>query len=255
MTTHLPPPLISRCGARPLAALPFLANPNSGPDPDPGPGADAFALARGRVHEFCGPARRTLALLAARGAEGPVIWIAPGWQHESLHPEGVLPLIEPGRLLFVTPRRPEDLLWCFEEALRSGAAALVVGDLPEPPRLTPVRRLQLAAEAGGSGGHARPTGLILTPGDGGAQGAESRWSLAPRPAPATPDRGKPTATWQLERHRARAAPPAAWTLAARETADGRTALRPEPFAGDRESDGAPAPPPTAGAQPGPAPAD
>jgi len=169
----------------------------------------ALALAPARVHEFCGPARRTLALLAARAIPGPVLWIRPGWLPERLHPEGVLPFTEPGRLIFVTPRRPEDLLWCAEEALRAGAAPLVVAECPEPPRLTPVRRLSLAAEAGAEAAPGLrlppPLGLLLTPGDGGAQGAETRWRLCPR-HDATRTR------WRLSLLRARAAPPAEWDL-------------------------------------------
>lgn len=208
MTTQAPPlspPPLSRQPPRPRAGLPLVGD---------------LGLARGRVHEFCGPARRTLALIAARGCAGPVIWIAPGWQGLRLNPDGIRPLIQPGRLIFIAPQRAADLLWCLEEALRAGAAALVVGDLPEPPALVPVRRLHLAAETGAREGRVTPTGLILTPGDGGAQGAESRWHLAPRPDDA-PD----ATSWQLDLRRARNAPPAAWTLTAREGTDGRDAFR------------------------------
>jgi len=169
-------------------------------------------LDRGRVHEFCGPARRTLAVMAARGDQGgkagadggAVLWISPGWMPERLNPEGLLPFIAPGRLIFVLPRRPEDLLWVMEEALRSAAVPLVVADLPGPPGLTPVRRLHLAAEAGAAVGTA-PLGLILTPGDGGAQGVESRWHLAPAHAGVA-------SAWQLQRRRARMEPPRQWAL-------------------------------------------
>jgi protein ImuA len=193
MSTHDLARLISRQNRRPRAALPFLG---------------ALSLARARVHEFCGPARRTLALMAARGVEGPVLWLRPGWLPERLFPEGVVSFIEPGRLIFVTPRRPEDLLWCFEEGLRGGATALVVAELPEPPRLTPVRRLQLAAETGAAEGRVVPTGLMLTPGQGGAPGVESRWSIVP-------DHGMGRTRWRLDLLRARADPPQSWTLAAR----------------------------------------
>lgn len=187
-----PAGLVARGHQHPYPGLPFLG---------------ALALRRARVHEFCGPARRTLALMAARGTAGPVLWLRPGWLPERLFPDGVRPLIAPGRLIFVTPRRPEDLLWCFEQALRAGAAALVVAELPEPPRLTPVRRLNLAAEAGAETGPRVPTGLMLTPGEGGAPGVESRWHVAPC-------HDARTSGWHLDLRRARNAPPQCWQIAA-----------------------------------------
>ena len=172
------------------------------PGADPGSGAGAaIALRPGRVHEACGPARRTFALWLAGRGRGPVLWIAPSWMPERLHGEGMRPLADPARFLFVHPRHAPDLLWCAEEALRSGAVAMVVADLPGVPGLTPVRRLQLAAEASG----AAPLGLLLTPGDGGARGVESRWHMAPA------HEGR-RARWWLERRRDRTAPPCRWRL-------------------------------------------
>ncbi|KKK91907.1 hypothetical protein LCGC14_2708250 [marine sediment metagenome] len=37
--------------------------------------AEGLDLATGRVHEFCGGARRTLALMVAGAMAGPVFWI------------------------------------------------------------------------------------------------------------------------------------------------------------------------------------
>lgn len=166
--------------------------------------AEGIALTRGRVHEVCGPARWSFALWLAGQCSGPVIWIAPGWESAALNPDGMVDWADPGRFLFVQPRRAPDLLWCAEEVLRSGAVPLVVAELPQPPALTPVRRLHLAAEHGAHPG-AAPLGLLLTPGDGGAQGIESRWHMAPA-------HEAHAQRWHLERRRARTAPPKSWVL-------------------------------------------
>jgi protein ImuA len=158
-----------------------------------------FRLAGGRAHEICGAARRRLALWLLAETQGPVIWVRPAWHPDRLHMAGVLAEIDPGRLIMVAPERAEDLLWVMEEGLRAGAVAAMVCDLPEPPGLTPVRRLHLAAETG------RGLGLILTPGDGGAPGVESRWRL--EPAHTLEGVG-----WHLSRLRARDAPPDAWRV-------------------------------------------
>lgn len=171
---------------------------------------DTIRLALARVHELCGTARRTLALRVAAAAGGPVLWIAPARGAAPLNPSGMAAMLAPRDVLFVVPERPVDLLWAMEEALRSGAAPVVVADLADPPAMTPVRRLHLAAEAGAETGHCRPLGLILTPGAGGAPGIETRWRLDPLHVP---DRDR----WRLERLRARMAPPQAWTIE-RETA-------------------------------------
>lgn len=167
--------------------------------------AGDLRLPLARVHEFCGPARRTLALIAARQMQGPVFWIASHWQGDSLLGDGVQGYIDPGRITFVRPKRAEDILWAAEECLRAGCVPLVVAELHAPPALTPVRRLHLAAEAGSKQGKQAPLGLLLTPGDGGAQGVETRWHLSPRHKPGQTG-------WMLQRRRARMAPPAAWAL-------------------------------------------
>lgn len=180
----------------------------------PLPGGLGLALARGRIHEVCGPARTALAALILAQSQGPAIWVSPGWLPERLYPPGLAEFADPGRLIFARARRPEDLLWAMEEALRSGAAPLVLADLPSPPALTPVRRLHLAAEAGaeaaGHRGRLMPLGLILTPGEGGAQGVESRWQFDPAPSGSTLLEARNA--WVLRRLRARMAPPAAWRL-------------------------------------------
>lgn len=169
-----------------------------------------FALEPGRAHELCGPARRRLALAVAGAIAGPVIWVRPAWSHLRVNPDGMIRLLDPGRLIFVEAAREADLLWSMEEVLRSGAVALVVADLPVPPGLTPVRRLHLAAERGVEAGGA-PLGLLLTPGEGGAAGAESRWSLTPR------HQAGEVEAWRLARLRARRKPPAGFDVRMGET--------------------------------------
>lgn len=189
----VPSPLLSR---RPHRAGPVL---------DLGAGA---GLSLARLHECCGAARRSFALLlAARLAEtgdrGPVWWISPAWEPDQLHAEGVARFFCPERLLFVRPKRAEDVLWTLEEILRSGTAALAVADLPGLPGLTAVRRLHLAAETGANTGGTAPLGLLLTPGPGGAQGVESRWRFESDHLPRQEG-------WRLERLRARMDPPRSW---------------------------------------------
>ena len=167
-------------------------------------------LARARAHEFCGPARRTLALFLARQMNGPIYWIQSAWEGDRLHGPGIAPYVDPTRITFVRPKRFEDLLWSTEEVLRAGCIPLVVTELPDPPPLTPVRRLHLAAETGAKIG-TTPLSILLTPGDGGAQGVESRWHL-------TPTHRVDEMRWLLTRRRARMAPPAGFEV----TWDGRS---------------------------------
>ena len=158
-----------------------------------------------RVHEACGPNRRSLAMMIAQKMEGPIFWVTPEWNTDHLHADGMISFINPGRMTFITPKRTEDILWIVEEVLRSGAVPLVIADLSGLPALTPVRRLHLAAETGLTEGTSPPLGLLLTPGDGGAPGVESRWHLAARHQ-GTDD------IWQLNRIRSRSAPPSSWRL-------------------------------------------
>ncbi|MBA3909891.1 MAG: hypothetical protein C0524_08365 [Rhodobacter sp.] len=178
------------------------------------PMAGDLALRRGRVHEFCGPARVMLAALVMGKARGPVVWVRPGWATDRLNAAGLQPLADPARLILAQASRDDGLLWAMEEALRSGAAPLVVAELLAPPGLTPIRRLHLAAEAGAEAarrdGAPAPLGLILLPGTGGAQGVESRWHLAPAPSRSLFWPGEES--WTLTRLRARLAPPACWGL-------------------------------------------
>ena len=150
--------------------LPIHHDPN-GPRPHPvQPLPGGLGLIRARVHEVCGPSRTTFAALILGESQGTVIWVSPAWMIERIFPAGLESFADRGRIIFARARRPEDLLWSVEEALRSGAAPLVLADLPHPPGLTPIRRLHLAAEAGAEAARHRgrlpPLGLLPTPGQG-----------------------------------------------------------------------------------------
>jgi protein ImuA len=182
-----------------MVSLPPALAGSAAPTPAVVALAGEAGVARGRVHELCGRGRRVLAAMLAGRLEGPVLWAVAAWDRDALHPPGLAALLDPGRVIVAACPRAADLLWTAEEGLRSGALAAVVADLAGPPPLTPVRRLQLAAEAGGG----RVTGFLLTPGTGGAAGVESRWRMEPEAG----------GGWRLDRMRARMAPPAAWRLA------------------------------------------
>ncbi|RFP87333.1 hypothetical protein DZK27_11805 [Rhodobacteraceae bacterium 63075] len=181
--------------APPLTRGPLKARPAVELTPD-------ISLALARVHEACGAARHVFALWLAAQMDGPVFWIKPAWAQAGLNPAGVAEFIEPSRLTLIAAPREEDVLWCMEEALAASCVPLVVAEPLRLPALTPVRRLHLAA--GRRAG--RPTGLLLTPGEGGAQGVESRWHMQPA---ASEDE---TPRWTLTRTRARTAPEKSWDL-------------------------------------------
>ncbi len=170
-------------------------------------GAD-LRLLRGRAHEVQGGARRTFAALVAARLSGPVLWIRSTRASERLMGDGLAAFFEPARLIIAEARGQTDALWAAEEGLRAGVAPLVVAELAAPPTLTPVRRLHLAAEAGGEVAAAPPLALLILPEAGGAPGVESRWRLDPAPGWARDGRPR----WRLARLRARPEPPAAWEM-------------------------------------------
>ncbi|MCP5036324.1 MAG: hypothetical protein GY945_01855 [Rhodobacteraceae bacterium] len=163
-----------------------------------------LTLARARLHEVCGPARHTLAMIIAGAMQGPVFWVAPNWAAARPYGPGMVSFADPGRFVFAHAARAEDILWTLEEVMRAGTVPLVIGDLPSAPGLTPVRRLHLAGETGAREGRHAPIGLILTP-EGAAAGVESRWFMAP-------DHGPESTRWQLSRKRARSAPEQTWQV-------------------------------------------
>jgi len=133
-------------------------------------------LRSGRVHEATGPGRRAFAAALAGQLTGPVLWVQEARETGRLCPQGLMPFMDPARLILARPAGTRAVLQVAEEALRSGAAPLVVAELAEAPDLTASRRLQLAAGTG------RGYGLCLVPeGRGRANASETRWRCTPLP--------------------------------------------------------------------------
>ena len=158
----------------------LLAGPASSGLAPPAPAASALPdtamLMPGRVHEAVGPGRMAFALALAGQAEGPVLWIRDARLRDGLYPPGLAAFFDPARLILVHPTGPLAVLQTAEEALRDGAAPLVVAELATAPDLTASRRLQLAAGTGGG------RGLCLIPeGQLCNNAAETRWMCMPMP--------------------------------------------------------------------------
>ena len=137
---------------------------------------DVSTLITGRVHEAVGPGRMAFALALAGQTQGPVLWIRDTRQTGRLYPPGIAAFFDPARLILTHPTGPLAVLQTLEEALRDGAAPLVVAELATAPDLTASRRLQLAAGTGGG------RGLCLLPeGKLCNNAAETRWMCMPMP--------------------------------------------------------------------------
>lgn len=154
-------------------------------------------LRRDALHEVAalgygdiGAAMGFMAALVSRFAEAsplaPVLWCEGShtpFDFGGLYGPGLAAFgLDPARLVVVTPSRDVELLWTLEEALRLGAFAAVVGEIDASARafdLTATRRLQLAAEEGGS-----PALLLTGHRNVGTSAAVTRWRIASAPSSA-----------------------------------------------------------------------
>jgi protein ImuA len=169
-------------------------------------------LARGAIHEiivadpgtstaFCGH------LLSRAG--GLACWIMPPRAPDIPWPAGLLAQgLEPASLVLVEAAG-QDALWAAEQALRSPALAAVAAILP-PLDLAAARRLQLAAEAGGT------LGLILRPDEAEAARAQTvartRWRVTPLPGHGGSGHRLGAARWRVALLHARGARPGSWDV-------------------------------------------
>lgn len=167
-------------------------------------------LRLGALHEVSGAgAGGFTAALAGRIAgtrSGLVVWCQHRRRRRDegvLHGPGLMAFgLDPDRLLLVDGDGDAAVLWALEEALRSPATAVAVGEVDRID-LFKSRRLQLAAETGGGAGLLlRPAAPLLEP-----SAAVTRWrvrSLA-RPGPRSGELA--SLAWNAELWRAKGAVP------------------------------------------------
>ena len=189
----------------------------------------AGGLAGGCVHEITGESSSSgsatafAAALAGRAQQlhqAPVVWIAPRIdRRESLYGPGLSAFgLDPAALIVVRVPAPggkgaAQALWAMEEALRTPAIGAVCAEI-DAVDLTASRRLQLAAEAGGT------FGLLLRGVIGSAVppiASVTRWRVtAATSGPVWPSPSSvalPGETrWQVELLRARGGRPHHWLL-------------------------------------------
>jgi protein ImuA len=120
--------------------------------------------------------RRLDALRAASHRPAPVLWC---WTAARAHDLGHLyaPGLEAlglplGSVLVLEAKSEADVLWAMEEGLKAHSLSLVVGCFGEA-KLTPARRLSLAAET-----HGTPCLMATDPRASGSAAAATRWRAA-----------------------------------------------------------------------------
>ena len=179
-------------------------------------------LALGALHELepAGPLHRGAAfgfalalagrVLQARHGDD-VLWIETPFavaETGRLHGVGLEAFgLSPARVLIVRVKRPLDVLWVMEEALRCRGIAAAVAELTEAADLTATRRLSLAArEGGGMGLLARHRAWPQ------ASAVMTRWQVAA--ASGRPDAfgGLGAAAFALELTKNRHGPNGRWTI-------------------------------------------
>ncbi len=131
--------------------------------------AGPVRLSKGRIHEVTGEAADLFAVAVAARTSGPIVWTGLARSVCSLAPTSLQSFLDPDRIILAMCVSRTEILWAAEQALRSPAAACVVAELGDGPDLRESRRLQTAAEEGGS------IGLVLIGRQTSSSAAETRW--------------------------------------------------------------------------------
>ena len=170
-------------------------------------GADDALGARG----FAPSAVTFVAALTARLKErGTVLWCLPRYKAADTLYGPALDMLGLGEEALVIARAKDETeaLWAMEEGLCCPDVSAVIGSFAAPLNLTAERRLQLAAERGGT------TGFLLQPGlaAASASAAVTRWRVgaAASAVPLWPGLGK--TRWTLTLDRCRQGTPHSWIV-------------------------------------------
>lgn len=135
---------------------------------------DAPDLLWTRTHEIIGSGRDRFLMRAARSVRlldvpRDVIFIGRSRDITTLRPEGLAAFCPTGSTTLIQADRRSDILWASEQALCAKAGALVITQIDSGPTLSESRRLQIAAETGGS------LGLISISGTPRSSACQTRW--------------------------------------------------------------------------------
>ena len=140
------------------------------------------------LSDMKGAGRLSLAVLASQPAVGNDFWIFVDGRSQ-LHLAGLAALsLDLQRLVLVRPQRSADALWVVEQALRTRGVGAVVCEF-DCLSTTTFRRLQLAAETGGT------LGILLRPARAQHQPSWAEYRILVRPL-ATSESSDP---WQPRR--------------------------------------------------------
>jgi protein ImuA len=121
----------------------------------------------------------------------PCIWIS---RYKNVFPPALIQYgIDPGRIIFIHPRKENDLCWAMEEALRCNALGAVIGEMKEIG-FTASRRLQLAVE------ESNITGFIIRDQPKNfATVSDARWQISPLASESEGSLpGVGSAKWEIE---------------------------------------------------------
>ncbi|MCK3684876.1 hypothetical protein [Maribellus sp. YY47] len=167
----------------------------------------------GAIHEFSSPDETCAAaangflsvLLGTLMKKGGIcLWVS---FNRKLFPPALKFLgIEPHRVIFIDVRRPKEVLWVMEQALKNKALSAVVAELRDV-NFAESRRLQLAVE------DSKVTGFLhrRQPRMENALACVARWKITPLPSSANdglPGVGFPR--WQVELVKIRNGRPGIW---------------------------------------------